>query len=190
MTDKWQSSPRQRGRATSTKLQLPDSNINLVLGPRRGLTPRLTGQLIISFIVTLTLIWIACQKSQDIFKLTNFCHIAMRVKAYKAQTGLMWCGGSHLHKECPEKGNAATQPSNYQGCSHTREEMQTRKSQRVPKTATGRVFSSSHCTPGLPFAVVLYSNTPIAAASSTLGCTGLPCHPGGAPDTKSVSSGS
>jgi hypothetical protein len=60
-------------------------------------------------------------------KLTSLCHIAIRVEVYKAQTGLtqcyncqkfgqvwtnckqpprcMWCGGSHMHKECPEKGN-------------------------------------------------------------------------------------
>jgi hypothetical protein len=47
------SSP-QRGRPTSTK-QPSDSNINLVLGPKLGLTQRLPGQLTISRNVTWTL---------------------------------------------------------------------------------------------------------------------------------------
>jgi hypothetical protein len=64
-------------------------------------------------------------KSQEIFRLTALCHIAIRVEAYRAQNCLMqchncqqfghvwanckqpprclWCGGGHLHKECPEK---------------------------------------------------------------------------------------
>jgi hypothetical protein len=64
------------------------------------------------------------EKSKDIFKLTNICHIAVKVEAYRAQSGLtqcyncqkfghvlencrqppryLWCGGGHLHKECPE----------------------------------------------------------------------------------------
>jgi hypothetical protein len=68
-------------------------------------------------------------KSLEIFKLTSLCHIAIRVEAYKVQTGLrrcyncqkfghvwanckkpphcMWCGGGHLQKECPEKATAA-----------------------------------------------------------------------------------
>jgi hypothetical protein len=37
--------------------------------------------------------------------------------------------------------------------------MSKRKLQRVPKTTTGRVFSSSHTTLGLSFAAVLHSNT-------------------------------
>jgi hypothetical protein len=41
--------------------------------------------------------------------------------------------------------------SNYQGCRHAKEEIQKGKLQRAPKTATGRVFSSSHTTPGLSF---------------------------------------
>jgi hypothetical protein len=47
-------SSRQRGRATSTKPQPSDSDKNLVLGPRWGLTPRLTGRLTVSRNVTLT----------------------------------------------------------------------------------------------------------------------------------------
>jgi hypothetical protein len=66
-------------------------------------------------------------KSQDIFKLKSRCYTAIKVEAYKAQNGLtqyyncqkfgnvwancrqsprcLWCGGGHLHKECPEKRN-------------------------------------------------------------------------------------
>jgi hypothetical protein len=86
----------------------------------------------------------------------------------------LWCGGGHLHKECPEKSNIDStpaccncklvdgekpHPSNYRGCSHAKDEMQKRKSQRTPKTTTGRVFSSNHTTPGLSFAAALRSNT-------------------------------
>jgi hypothetical protein len=78
------------------------------------------------FIVTLPRV----AKSQEIFSLPSLCHISVRVEAYKAQTGLtqchncqqfghvwanckqpphcLWCGGGHLHKECPEKGNVAS----------------------------------------------------------------------------------
>jgi hypothetical protein len=51
MTDPYS---RQRGRPISTKQQLTDSNNNLVLGPRRGLTSRLTGRLTVSRSVILT----------------------------------------------------------------------------------------------------------------------------------------
>jgi hypothetical protein len=76
----------------------------------------------------------------------------------------MWCGGGHLHKECPEEGNAAStpaccnrklaegekpHPSNYRGCSHAKEEKLHMRSQIRKKTTTGRVFSSNHTTPGL-----------------------------------------
>jgi hypothetical protein len=69
-------------------------------------------------------------KTQEIFKLTSICHIAVRAEVCKAHTGLMqcytcqkfshvwanckqpphfmWCGGGHLHKEWLEKGNAAS----------------------------------------------------------------------------------
>jgi hypothetical protein len=78
----------------------------------------------------------------------------------------MWYGGGHLNKECLEKGNTASiltccncklvdgeepHPSNCRGCRHAKEEVRKRKSQRAPKTTTGRVFSSSHTTPGLSF---------------------------------------
>jgi hypothetical protein len=72
-------------------------------------------------------------KSQEIFKLSSLCHISINVKNYRAQTGLtqchncqqfghvwancrqpprcLWCGGGHLHKECPEKVNTASTPA-------------------------------------------------------------------------------
>jgi hypothetical protein len=45
-------------------------------------------------------------------------------------------------------------PTNYQGCSHVKE-LQKRKSQRAPKTKTGRVFSSNLTTPVVSFMVLL-----------------------------------
>jgi hypothetical protein len=135
-------------------------------------------------------------KSQELFRLTNLCHIAIRVEAYRAQNGLtqcyncqqfghvwanckqpprcLWCGGGHLHKECPEKGNASStptccncrltegekpHPSNYRGCSHAKDEMQRKKSQRTPKETVGRVFSTKLTTPGVSFAAALKGNT-------------------------------
>jgi hypothetical protein len=93
------------------------------------------------------------EKSQEIFRLTALCHIAIRVEAYRAQNSLtqchncqqfghvwanckqltrcLWCGGGHLHKECPERDIAAStpaccncqlaegekpHPANYRGC--------------------------------------------------------------------------
>jgi hypothetical protein len=74
-------------------------------------------------------------KSQEIFRLPSLCHISIRVEHYKAQNGLtqchncqkfghvwenckqpprcLWCGGSHVHKECPEKGNTSSTPACY-----------------------------------------------------------------------------
>jgi hypothetical protein len=71
-------------------------------------------------------------KSQEIFKLQYFCHISIRVEAYRAQSGLtqchkcqqfghvwancrqpprcMWFAGGHLHRECPEKENTSSTP--------------------------------------------------------------------------------
>jgi hypothetical protein len=58
---------------------------------------------------------------------------------------------------CPEKENSASipaccncqlaegeksHPDNYRGCRHARKELQRRKAQRAPKTATGRVSLS------------------------------------------------
>jgi hypothetical protein len=71
-------------------------------------------------------------KSQNFFRLQSLCHIEIRVKAYRAQNGLvqchdcqqfshvwanckqpphcLWCGSGHLHKECPKKGNTSSTP--------------------------------------------------------------------------------
>jgi hypothetical protein len=57
----------------------------------------------------------------------------------------MWCGGGHLHKECPEKSNTASVPtccncklvdreephtSNYRGCRSAKEERRKREGRR------------------------------------------------------------
>jgi hypothetical protein len=131
-------------------------------------------------------------KSQEIYQLTALSHIAIRLEAHRAQKGLMqchncqqcghvwancrqpphylWCGGGHLHKECPEKENAACcncqlvereklHPANYRGCRHVREELQRRKLQRTPKTTSGRVFSSNLTTPCVSFMAALQGST-------------------------------
>jgi hypothetical protein len=82
----------------------------------------------------------------------------------------MWCGGSHLHKECPEKTNNVSipaccnckladgeklHPSNYRGSSYAKEEICKRKAQRIPKNTMGRVFSSNYTMKGLSFAAAL-----------------------------------
>jgi hypothetical protein len=131
-------------------------------------------------------------KSQETFRLPNLCHIAIRVEAYRAQSSLtqchncqqfghvwanckqpprcLWCGGGHLHKECPEKGNTAStpaccncrlaegekpHPANYRGCRHAKEELQKKKTQKSPQNTTGRVFTSTPTNPGVSFATAL-----------------------------------
>jgi hypothetical protein len=49
-------------------------------------------------------------------------------------------------------------PSSYRELRLAVEEMRNRKSQGAPKTTTGRLFSSSHSTPGLSFTAALLSN--------------------------------
>jgi hypothetical protein len=46
-------------------------------------------------------------------------------------------------------------PTNYQGCSHAKEELQRKKSQKSPKTTMGSVFSSTLTAPGVSFVVAL-----------------------------------
>jgi hypothetical protein len=81
----------------------------------------------------------------------------------------LWCGGGHLHKDCPEKGNASStpaccncqlaegekaHPANYRGCKHAKEEMR-KKPQGTPKPTRGRVFFSNPVSPHLSFAAAL-----------------------------------
>jgi hypothetical protein len=69
-------------------------------------------------------------KSQEIFRLTALCQIAIMVEAYRPQNGLtqchnchyfdhvwanskqsprcLWCGGGHLHKKSSERENAVS----------------------------------------------------------------------------------
>jgi hypothetical protein len=76
----------------------------------------------------------------------------------------MWCGGGHLHKECPGHGNTTAiltccnckvvcgerlQTCKCRGCRHVKAEMRKRKSQRAPETTT-----RSHTTRRLFFAAV------------------------------------
>jgi hypothetical protein len=135
-------------------------------------------------------------KSQETFRLSSLCHIAIRMEACRAQNALtqyhkcqqfghvwanckqpprcLWCGGGHLHKECPEKENTSSTPTccncrlvegekphsaNYRGCRHTKEEMKNKKSQRTPRTTTGRVFSSKLTNLRMSFAAALRGKT-------------------------------
>jgi hypothetical protein len=120
----------------------------------------------------------------------------IRVEAYRAQNGLkqcfncqqfghvwancqqpprcLWCGGGHLHKECPEaeKENSTPNfcncslqegerpnPSSYRGCRHAKEESLWRTNQRsLNKGTSGRTFSSNYVTPGQSFEAALGSN--------------------------------
>jgi hypothetical protein len=146
------------------------------------------------FLITL----IRNTKSPEIFRLNNLCHIAIKVEAYRAQNSLtqcyncqqfghiwancrqpprcMWCGGGHLHKDCPEKENNENSvpnccncslkegerphPSNYRGCSHAKAETLRRRIQRTGQNElTGNRFSGSRVTPGQSFAAVLRGNT-------------------------------
>jgi hypothetical protein len=93
---------------------------------------------------------------------------------YKPPPRCLWCGGGHLHRECPEKGNTTSTPTccncrlaegenphsaNYRGCRHAKEEMQKKKSQRTTKIKTRRVFSWNLTTPSLSFAAALQGST-------------------------------
>jgi hypothetical protein len=139
------------------------------------------------FLVTLP----RTEKSTQIFKLSSLCHITMKVEAYKSQFSLtqcfnwqqfghvwanckqpprcMWCGGGHLHKDCPEKGNQSStpaccncqlaeggkpHPANYRGCKRAKEKMR-KEPEGTPKTSSGRVFSSNPVKPHLSFAAAL-----------------------------------
>jgi hypothetical protein len=165
-------------------------SVKQMSGTRRSTSERSVPRNLPLFLITLP----RTEKSKEIFHLTAtaLCHIVIRVEAYRAQSGLtqchncqqfghvwanckqpprcLWCGGGHLHKECPEKDNAAStpaccncqlaegekpHPAHYRGCRHAREELQRRKAQRAPKTAAGRVFSSNLTTPGVSFAAAL-----------------------------------
>jgi hypothetical protein len=138
------------------------------------------------FLVTLP----RSDKSQEIFQLTSLSHIIVKVEAYRPETGLtqcyncqqfghvwanckqppkcVWCGGGHLHKECPEKENRDStpaccnckltegekpHPSNYRGYKRAKEELQRRRTQKTQtKEPTGRVFSTRLTTPTVSFA--------------------------------------
>jgi hypothetical protein len=140
------------------------------------------------FLVTL----IRNAKSQEIFKLNSLNHIITTVESYMAQTGLkqccnyqnfghvrtnckqpprcLWCGGGHLHRECPEKTNTEStprccnctllerenpHPASYRGCSHEKGELQRRRAQRAPKGPSGRTFVSKFTSPQQSYAAAL-----------------------------------
>jgi hypothetical protein len=132
------------------------------------------------FLVTLT----RKHKISKIFKLNSLKHIIIKVELYRAQTGLthcyncqnfghvwanckhspryLWCGGGHLHRECPEKTNTESvasccnytlvegekpRPASYRGCGHAKGELQRRRAQPAPKRSSGRTFFSKFTSP-------------------------------------------
>jgi hypothetical protein len=150
-------------------------------------------------------------KSSELFKLSSLCHISIKVKAYKSKNTLthcyncqqfgsiwanckqpprcLWCGGGHLHKDCPEKGNTAStptccncrlaegeksHPANYHGCKHAKEELRKKKPQGTPKTTSGGMFSSKPVTLHLSFAAALLGQAdhqPHQETAATTNCT-------------------
>jgi hypothetical protein len=86
----------------------------------------------------------------------------------------MWCGGGHLHKECPESVKETSvpkccncslregerpHPSSYRGYSHAKEEALHRRSQRsTPKETLARTFASRRTMPGKSLPAVLRGN--------------------------------
>jgi hypothetical protein len=88
---------------------------------------------------------------------------------------LLEAWGSHLHKECPEKGNTTSalkcykceltgiekaHSPNYRNWRHAKEEIRKkRKFYRATKTTTRNVFSTNLVTPGLSFAATIRKNT-------------------------------
>jgi hypothetical protein len=87
----------------------------------------------------------------------------------------LWCGGGHLHKECPEQGKAESvpqccnctlkegdrpHPTTYRGCRHAKEEMLRRKQHRsTPKETAGKTFTSRLTTSEQSFAAALRKGT-------------------------------
>jgi hypothetical protein len=153
-------------------------------------------------------------KSQDLFKLSNVCHISIKVESYKSQNALtqcyncqkfghvrinckqpprcLWCGGSYIHKECPEKGNTASTPTccnwqlaegeavlpaNYRGCKHAKEEIHKRKIQGTPNNTEGRVFSSKFVKSNFSFATAVRDQTDSMTHQDTATTLGVPENP-------------
>jgi hypothetical protein len=71
----------------------------------------------------------------------------------------LWCGGGHLHRECPEKTLSCCNctleegekphPASYQGCSHVKGKLQWRRASGAPKGSSGRTFFSKFTSPEL-----------------------------------------
>jgi hypothetical protein len=149
-------------------------------------------------------------KSKEVFKLMSFCRITIMAEAYKYQTGVtqcyncqqfghvwanckqpspfIWCGGSHLYKECRENGNTASiqtccncklvKGEEAAGTPRKRCEGESRRER--PRLQREAVLFQPH-QPKTNFRVVAtQQHTATTAASVALSCIGL--HPSlGAP---------
>jgi hypothetical protein len=57
--------------------------------------------------------------------------------------------------QLPVGGRRNPHPTKYLGCRHAEEEVRKKKTQRTPRTTTGREFSSNLTTPGTSLAAAL-----------------------------------
>jgi hypothetical protein len=91
-------------------------SLKQMTGTRQSPSGETTTRNLLVFLVTLPRV----AKSQEMFNLPSLCYNCQQSGHVwancKQPPHCLWCGGSHLHKECPEKGNAASTPAccNYQ----------------------------------------------------------------------------
>jgi hypothetical protein len=140
------------------------------------------------FLVTLT----RNIKSQEKFKLNSLNHIIFKADLNRDQTGLtqcyncqnfghvwanckqppqcMWCGGGHLHRECPEKTNTESRssccnctpvegkksyPVSYRGCRHVKVGTAKEKSTTSSQGIIWRMFFSKFTSQDQSYAAAL-----------------------------------
>jgi hypothetical protein len=100
-------------------------------------------------------------------QLPKFGHVSTNCKQPPRR---LWCGGSHVHRECSEKTNTESRPrccnctilegenphpASYRGCSHANGELQRRRAQQAPKGPSGRAFFSKFTSPQQSYAAAL-----------------------------------
>jgi hypothetical protein len=101
----------------------------------------------------------------------NFGHVWANCKQ---PPQCMFCGGGHLHRECPEKTNTESMlsccnctlvegekpdPVSYRGCSRAKGELQRIKAQWAPKGSSGRTFFCRFTLPDQSYAAALCQDT-------------------------------
>jgi hypothetical protein len=86
----------------------------------------------------------------------------------------LWCGGGHLHRECPENTNTESTPgcwnrtlaegekphsASLRGCSHAKGKLQRRRERQAPKGSSGKAFFSKFTSPQQFYATALPQDT-------------------------------